>query len=58
MPKDCYATYEVLPVEGGGGWYVIVTPRNGPVEKRYGFATEAEARHWVRNDMVARTLRS
>jgi hypothetical protein len=48
-----YPIYEVLPLEDGGGWYAIITPRKGPPNAVYGFLSEIEAWGWLRKDRMA-----
>ena len=51
MANNSYPKYEVEPLSGGG-WYVIVTPRQhrAPFEY-YGFISEADAQDWICEEM-------
>jgi hypothetical protein len=57
MDYDRYPKYEALPMKDGGGWYVVITPKHGPVEELFGFVTEAEARAWISKEMYASATR-
>jgi hypothetical protein len=45
-----YPIYEVLRLNGGGGWYAVITPQEGPPTTVYGFLSEIEAWSWLRKD--------
>lgn len=47
--------YEVLPVNEGASWYVIVTDERGAVEKWFGFLSKAQACDWIKNRKKAKT---
>jgi hypothetical protein len=49
-----YTKYEARPIKDGGGWYVLVTPKDGSVQELFGFVTEAQARAWISNQMYAK----
>ena len=37
-------------LEGGAGWYVVATWYNGRSQHIGGFATEADATDWIKNE--------
>jgi hypothetical protein len=55
---DLYPKFEVRPFPGGGGWYVIITPRKGAAPEEYfGYSTEAQAMNWVQMERIKRATR-
>jgi hypothetical protein len=49
-----YPKYQILPVEDGSGWCVVIIRRKGGAgEKLYGFVSEAQAQAWVQK-MISR----
>jgi hypothetical protein len=48
-----YPKYEAIPVKAGGGWYVVVTSRDGSKQEWFGFVTEPQARAWITKEMYA-----
>ena len=52
MAGERYRAFRVLPVKDGGGWYVVITPKDGPVQELFGFVTEAQARAWIHNELM------
>jgi hypothetical protein len=52
-----YSTYEAVKMEDSSGWYVVFTPKDGPIEKRHGFGNKAEAHAWIQNEMHAKSTR-
>jgi hypothetical protein len=53
MDYDRYPKYEALPVKDVGGWYVVVTSRDGSKQEWFGFVTGAKARGWIGKEMYA-----
>jgi hypothetical protein len=48
MSDDPYPKYEALPLNDGGGWYIVVTPtKHGAPFEIYGLTSETEARDWI-----------
>ena len=43
-------TFEHHELKAGGGWYVVATWYNGRTQHIGGFATEAEATGWIKNE--------
>ena len=51
--RDAKPIFEVCEQKIGGGYYVRVTLPTALPEQIYGFATEAEAGRWIKNDSAA-----
>jgi hypothetical protein len=53
MADDRYPEYEALPLKDSSLWFVSVSFKHGPAHEVHGFASEAEAREWIRKDVNA-----
>ena len=48
--RDARPLFDVCEVKIGGGFYVRAALPNAAPEQIYGFATEADANRWIRNE--------
>ena len=47
------AHFKPCPLKHGDGWYVLASWDSGRTAEVNGFATEAEAEAWIKNDSAA-----